>query len=292
MSKIEKALSRANSARQLKLASSTPSPASDEKHLVLSQTAHSEMLAEASTTIALMQEPTRRSAGDLTARGIINPEMGETPTVKAFRDIRTKILQKTQGRNCVLMVTALQKDSGTSFVSLNLGAAFALDAGKTALVVDCNLHNSSSLLWDPRVSGLTDYLKNPEIGLPKIIHRVGIERLRVIPAGSNSKEPGEYFTSDKMKGLLDAVRSRYPDRFVILDAPPVLESADTQILGDLCDCVLLIIPYGTATPSQIERSLKAIDRNKLLGVVFNNDLELDSLAELFRSMFRRSKRAP
>lgn len=285
MSKIEKALSRASSERQLKLASSGE-PVSDEKRLVVAQSATGEALSTSSVTIALMQEGARRPATDLTARGIINPEMGETPTVKALREVRTRILQKTQGRNCVLMVTGLRKNSGASFISLNLGAAFALDAGKTALVIDCNLRNSSSLLWDPRVSGLTDYLKNPDTSLSKIIHRVGIERLRVIPAGSGSKEPGEYFTSAKMKGLLESVRARYPDRFVIVDAPPVLESADTQILGDLCDYVLLVVPYGAASTSQIERSLKAIDRNKLLGVVFNNELELNPLVGLLRSICR------
>lgn len=287
MSKIEKALNRASTERQLKLASSTE-PVSNDKRLALTQTTSVEEPSTSSTTIALMQEGARRPATDLIARGIINPEMGETPTVKALRDIRTKILQRTQGRNCVLMVTALHKRSGTSFIALNLGAAFALDATKTALVIDCNLRNTSSMLWDPKVNGLTDYLKNPNTDLAKIIHRVGIERLRVIPAGSNSNEPGEYFTSTKMSGLLELVRARYPDRFVIIDAPPVLESADTQILGDLCDYVILVVPYGSATASQIERSLKAIDRNKLLGVVFNNEPELAPLANLMRSAFGRT----
>ena len=290
MSKIEKALNRAIMERGLKVTDASEG-VSDDKRLVVAQSTTNDALSTSGVTIALMQEGARRQSSELTMRGIINPEMGETPAVKAFREIRTRILQKTNGRNCVLMVTSLRRHSGTSFISLNLGAAFALDAGKTALVVDCNLRNSSSLLWDPRVNGLTDYLKNPEIGLEKIIHRVGIERLRVIPAGSSSKEPGEYFTSARMRGVLESVRARYPDRFIIVDAPPVLESADTQILGDLCDQILLVVPYGAATSSEIDRSLKAIDRNKLLGVVFNNEHELSPLAGLLRSVFRHTKKS-
>lgn len=283
MSKIEKALKRAATERHLSLVpvkNGEPARTSAERGLVpttgTSIALELEARARSSAAIALMREPTPKRPQELAERGIIFPEMGENPTVKAFREVRTKILQATQGRNCVLMVTSVAINSGTTFTALNLSSAFAFDEGKTALLFDCNLRNPRlhELFKDEMVTGLTDYLENPTIDVANIIHPVGIERLRVIPAGGRREIPAEYFTSVRMKELLDAVRTRYPERFIILDSPPMTESADTQILADLCDYVILVVPYGAVTQAQIDDCVKALDRKKLLGIVFNNEPQI------------------
>ncbi|BAU47900.1 polysaccharide biosynthesis protein [Sulfurifustis variabilis] len=274
MSKIEKALSRSLSERHLALVpTGGPAAKASERRDLVAAPSELEARARSSAAIALMREPKVRGRNELAEARIIFPEMGESPTVKAFREIRTKILQKTAGNNCVVMITAVRGQSGTTFVALNLSAAFAFDVGKTALLIDCNLRNPRlhRLFTGEEMVGLTDYLENPELDLAEIIHAVGIERLRVIPAGGRRETPAEYFTSIKMKRLLDDIRGRYPERFIILDSPPMTESADTQILSDLCDYVVLVVPYGEVTRSQIDACVKGIDRNKLLGVVFNNE---------------------
>lgn len=289
MSKIEKALRRARGEQQLvpvAPATTSAAPAKSEPEAVVtvpgqliaspSQGApllEVEARARSSAAIALMQESQLLDQHTLTRYRIIYPEMAEDQTVQAFREIRTKILQKTHGRNGVIMITGATLGTGSTFVSLNLAAAFAFDAGKTALLVDCNLRDPSlhKLLPGENISGLTDYLENADMDLSRVIHPVGIERLRVIPAGGNREIPAEYFTSAKMRRLLESVRQRYPERFVILDAPPMTESADTQILAELCDYVLLVVPYGKVNDAQIATCLKAIDPKKLVGVVFNNE---------------------
>ena len=77
--------------------------------------------------------------------------------------------------------------------------------------------------------------------------------------------------------MFENIRRRYAERFVILDAPPMTDSADTKILADLCDYVLLVIPYGRATQAQIDESIKSIDSAKFLGIVFNNEPRLPDL---------------
>ncbi len=280
MSKIEKALNRASIDRHLALVPTdrqvaTPSEARE----LVAAPSELESRARASAAIAHMQESALRQKTELADARIIYPEMDESPTVKAFREIRTKILQKTANRNCVVMITAVAGQSGTTFVALNLSAAFAFDVGKTALLIDCNLRTPRlhRLFTDQEMVGLTDYLENPQMDVGAIIHAVGIERLRVIPAGGRRETPAEYFTSVKMKRLLDDIRARYSERFVILDSPPMTESPDTQILSDLCDFIVLVVPYGAVTQSQIDASVKAIDRTKLLGVVFNNEPQLPPL---------------
>src|SRR5581483_566674 len=192
MSKIEKALNRATSERQLTIvrsggqAKETREPGAGQALAVASPSAlQLEARARSSAAITLMREPSPLTKQELEAARIIFAEMGETPAVRAFREIRTKILQKTLGRNCVVMVTAVAAKSGTTFVALNLSAAFSFDEVKTALLMDCNLRSPRlhHLLKDQSASGLTDYLENPDMDAAAIIHPVGIERLRIVPAG-------------------------------------------------------------------------------------------------------------
>lgn len=300
MSKIEKALNKARTTGSLRVV--LPPPVRQDRGAdeagASNVTSLVEQRASASAAIARMQERFRLDRQSLLLNRIIHPELGENGTVRAFREIRTKIVQKSQGRNCTIMVTSVMGGGGSSFVTTNLGAAFALDAGKTALLLDCNLKNPSMyrLLGSGTFHGLTDFLENPEIDVSEIIHPIGIDRLRIIPSGGRREIPAEYFTSLKMKRLIEDIKLRYQERYVIIDAPPMTESADTQILADLCDYVILVVPYGQVTDSKLEVAVKAIGDKKLIGIVFNNELTLpdvrwsrflkNPIAAIFRAFHR------
>jgi protein-tyrosine kinase len=213
------------------------------------------------------------NAADLVQRGVIQPQQGEDPAVQVFRDLRTKIIQQSQGHNAVILVTSVSKGSGSSFVARNLAAAFALDMRKTALLVDCNLKNPSvhKLLTNPSAPGLVEYFENPNLDMKEMIHAVGIARLRVITAGKRREFLEEHFTSEKMRHLMDSLRRRYQERFIILDGPPMSKLADIRVLSDLADCVLLVARYARSTNAQIAGCLEAIGEKKRLGVVFNEE---------------------
>jgi protein-tyrosine kinase len=119
--------------------------------------------------------------------------------------------------------------------------------------------------------GLTDYLEDPSLNVWEIIHPIGIERLRVIPAGGRRETPTEYFTSVRMRQMLDGVLDRYPERYVILDAPPMTEAADAHMLAQLSDFVLLVAPYGRVTVADVAAVVKEIPAEKVLGLVFNDE---------------------
>jgi len=271
MSKIEKALKRAGDERgnlQLVAAAAAGGRPASWTALVGQQIENPE-------TISRMAESERRllSADELWKRGIIHPQHTEEPAVQVFRELRTKIIQQNHGQNAVILVVAVSKGNGASFIARNLGAAFAFDSAKTALLVDCNLRNPSvhRLLPDPLLPGLADYFDNPKIGVSKIIHPVGIARFRAIPTGGLREIPAEYFVSMKMRDLMDSLRERHLDRFIILDGPPMSDIADARILSELSDYVLVVARHGRATNAQIESGLSAISDKKLLGIVFNDE---------------------
>jgi len=213
------------------------------------------------------------SATDLARRGIIQPQQSEDPAVQVFRDLRTKITQQSQGQNSVILVTSVSKGSGSSFIAQNLAAAFAFDMGKTALLIDCNLKNPSvhKLLANASAPGLTEYFENADLDIKQIIHPVGIARYRVITAGKRREILEEYFTSEKMKHLMNTLRRRYHERFIIMDGPPMSKIADIRILSDLADCVLVVARYARSTNTQIASCLDAISEKKRLGIVFNEE---------------------
>jgi len=271
MSKIEKALKRAGEERG-NLQVVAPAPAGGR---TAPWTALVGQEIERPETISRMAENEHKllSAEELWVRGIIHPQQTKEPAVQVFRELRTKISQQSQGQNAVILVAAVSRGNGASFIAGNLAAAFAFDSAKTALLVDCNLRNPSvhELIPDTSLPGLADYFDSPEIAVSKIIHPVGIARLRAIATGRLRENPAEYFVSTKMRHLIDSLRERYRERFIILDGPPMSDIADARILSELSDYVLVVARHGRTTNAQIENGLSAISSSKLLGIVFNDE---------------------
>ena len=267
MSKIEKALNRAREGglQVVPLSGSGSAPGSS---VVAYRGTHPETIPRMATNEVRMLGP-----NDLEQRGIIRPHYGEDPVIQAFRELRTKVIQQSMGQNSIILVTSVSQGCGSSFVARNLGAAFAFDVEKTALLIDCNLGNPSvhQLLRNGAVPGLTDYLENPALDIEKIIHPLGIARFRLIPSGKRREIPEELFTSGKMKQLMDTLRRRYRERFIIIDGPPMSKIADIRILAELADYVLIVARYGRSTNTQITNCVNAVSEKKLLGIVFNEE---------------------
>jgi exopolysaccharide/PEP-CTERM locus tyrosine autokinase len=224
-----------------------------------------------SKQIARMQEPRKLTGDDLDERRIIYPESRNRDLVNRFRNLRTKLLEVSGGNNFTLVVTGAGEGAGSSFVALNLAAAFAFDQSKTALVIDCNLrepsmHTALDILPE---NGLTDFLDDPDFDIARIIYPTGIPRLRLIPAGSRRESPSEFFTSFRMKQFLQAVRRRYPDRFIVLDTAPITDSPDARILGELADYSMLVVPHGRISTSAVENAATAFNPDKFVGAVIN-----------------------
>ena len=97
----------------------------------------------------------------------------------------------------------------------------------------------------------------------------GVPRLRLIPAGERREASGEYFTSYRMRGLVDLLRGRYPDRYLVLDAPPIGASPDARILSELADTAVIVAGYGVDTVTAIKESVAVLEPGRLAGVVFN-----------------------
>lgn len=222
--------------------------------------------------IRRMTEVGRLSYSEMEGLGLIYPGMHQIEALNAFRQLRTNLYQAAAGlENFVLLVSAIVPGGGASFVSLNLGAAIALDESRTSIVVDCNIYDPSlhRLLPVEPDFGLVDYLEDISLDIKDVIYATGVRRLRLIPAGSRRDPGAEFFTSSRMRRFVDELRVRYRDRNVILDAPPLSTSADARILAELADFIVLVVPSGRVSDLQLRAALEVLPERKLLGVVFN-----------------------
>jgi Mrp family chromosome partitioning ATPase len=182
------------------------------------------------------------------------------------------LLQRSQTDNIVVLVSSVAGEGGSSFFSFNLAATFALDQHKTALFVDCNPYASAAekyIVGNPG-KGLTHYLTDYTVPLKQIIYPSGIERLRVIPSGGSSESAAEFFNSKRMEVLVAEIKARYPDRFIVLDAPSVQQSTEARILSRYCDHALLVVPFGKAVIDEVLAAVDAVGKEKFAGLIFNN----------------------
>lgn len=222
--------------------------------------------------IRQMAEVELLSTQELEEKKIINPGTTNKALINIFREIRTKLIQASHKKNFVAMVSSIVHGGGATFIGVNLAAAFALDQSKTALIIDCNLYEPTldkMFNLSPEY-GLTDYLEDPTLSVDDIIYASGVQRLRVVPAGSYREAGAEYFSSERMADFIEAIKQRYPDRFIFIDAPPVGLSAEGRIVAELSDLAVLVAPYGKVTTAQIQAGIDAVGEEKVAGLIFNN----------------------
>ena len=204
-------------------------------------------------------------------RSLIRRSTMARPEVDAFREIRTRLLAMTTN-NFVALVAPVSAGCGGSFVARNLAAAMAFDETKSALLIDCDLRHPSqhaTLQIDCSNGGLTDYLEDPDGDLGEVLYETGMPGLNLIPAGAPREAGAEYFSSVRMRLLLDSIRSRHPDCYMFLDSPPVRGAPEARILADLADVVILVAGYGQDSPEAISQAAANFDPDKFAGVVFN-----------------------
>lgn len=228
--------------------------------------------ANSRSEIAKMGEVDRFSLKELDELKILNGSMQNSKILNIFRELRTQLLNTNKKKNFVCMVASVSQGGGASYVASNLAAVFALDKTKTSLLIDANIYAPSlgKLIIGGAETGITDYLSDSGLDIKDVVYATGIPRLRVIPIGENREAAAEYFSSDKMQDFVKEIRTRYSDRYVFIDSPPILDSSEARILSEVVDVVVLVVGHGSVTQEQVEAAIQIVEKDKLAGLVYNN----------------------
>ncbi len=74
---------------------------------------------------------------------------------------------------------------------------------------------------------------------------------------------------DRMKALIQEMFERYPDRVVLFDTPPILESADALAFSKLVDGILFVVEAEHTRRDQVKRAFELLQGRPILGTVLN-----------------------
>lgn len=190
-----------------------------------------------------------------------------------FHKLRSRLIRMTRGdqfRN-TLLVTSAVSGEGKSVSALNLAVSLAQEYDYTVLLVDADLRKPSIHQYlgiNPEV-GLVQCLRG-EATLEQALIKTGLGKLVFLPAGEIVKNPLELLSSSRMKAIVQEVKERYSERYVIFDSPPMLPFADGQVLSESVDGVLFVVREGWSKIEAVRQSLEVLETDKLLGVVYNN----------------------
>ena len=137
-------------------------------------------------------------------------------------------------------------------------------------MVDCDLRrqNIHHVLGIDSHAGLVDYLVNHR-PLSDFIIWPGIEKLTLISGGRTIQNSTELLGSKRMKDLVAEMKTRYPERYVLLDTPPVLVGADTLALAPLVDGIVMVVAEGKTAMREVRKALDILPADKILGFVMN-----------------------
>jgi protein-tyrosine kinase len=232
---------------------------------------HMKKTLASSTNLSLMTNVTPIDDEVLSRYKIIYPHMNDQKILNEFRSIRTALVKQLKGNNACILVFSTMPGGGASYTAMNIAASIALDAEKTALLVNCDFNNKPDYenLLDNNDTGLCDYLSG-EATVEQIIKPVGIDRLRIIPSSSTGRAFSEYFSSSKFNYLIEEIATRYQDRYIILDAPSSRDEANVKLLEEFADYVILVVPSGINNVNQINKAKSLIGHEKKVGVVIND----------------------
>jgi protein-tyrosine kinase len=171
----------------------------------------------------------------------------------------------------LIMVSSSRPGEGKTFTSVNLALSIALEQDKTVLLIDSDVlrPNVSRTLQISAPVGLTDYLSKDDVQVGDIMCSTNIDRLKIITAGMPHHLSTELLASDKMKELVEEFASRYPDRIVIFDAPPLLGVNETSVLAAMCGQAVIVLEENKTKLAELEKALTLLPPDIAVGFVIN-----------------------
>ncbi|HET6513557.1 MAG TPA: P-loop NTPase [Thermodesulfovibrionales bacterium] len=193
------------------------------------------------------------------------------PEAESYRVLRTHLLQRTRGSGSnTIMVTSALPGEGKTLAAINLAFTFAREFQHTVLLIDGDLRNQSihKYLGYASEKGLIDHLVDGS-PLSELITWPGVEKMTLISGGRSYKESAEILGSPLMKKLVSEMKTRYPERYLLFDLPPILTGADVLAFAPLVDYVVVVVQAGKTSMDDVKRALQFLPKEKILGFILN-----------------------
>ncbi|MGE5102491.1 MAG: XrtA-associated tyrosine autokinase [Deltaproteobacteria bacterium] len=220
----------------------------------------------------------------LKARGFVTPDAAASQIAEEFRVIKRPIIRNALARSGarvkngnLVMVTSALPGEGKTFTSLNLALSIATEIDSTVLLVDGDVAHPSmpDLLGSPHAPGLLDLLTRDDLDFSDALVKTNIDKLSVLPAGSRHRRSTELLASEQMASLLREVASRYHDRIVIFDSPPLLSTTEARVLASNMGQIVMVVAADATSQHALNQALTTIEGCEIVLMVLNKATRTD-----------------
>jgi len=226
----------------------------------------------------------------LASAGYLASEEPDPALAYEFRKIKRPLIQACQGKakppvenaNRIL-VTSSVPGEGKSFVALNLALSMAKERDNTVLLIDADttrpaLSRTVGLASKP---GLLDLLAGKLTDVSDALYRTNIDRLTLLPAGLQRRHATELLASEAMERLVQHLASRYADRILIFDAPPLLGAAEPAALASHMGQILVVVEANRTTHKVLRSALTTIQSCPHVMAVLNKVSNTDEAYDAY-----------
>lgn len=214
----------------------------------------------------------------LEAKGFVSNRSNRQLINEEYRAIKRKVLDNAFGalsksltNSNIVMVTSSRPGEGKTFTAINLALSIALEKDKTVLLVDADVlrPNVMRTLELKNHQGLMEYLLGEKSDISEIMCSTNIPNLRIIPAGKSHHLSTELLASEKMYAAVEEFASRYPDRVVIVDTPPLLGINETAILANLAGQAIVVTEEYKSKLTDVQKAVGQLNPEMAIGFVVN-----------------------
>jgi receptor protein-tyrosine kinase len=220
--------------------------------------------------------------GRLQASGFITPALEHSKLLHEFRVIKRPLIQHALGRSAtqapnrnLIMVTSALPGEGKTFLALNLAMSLAMEVDCRVLLVDADVLSPSlpKVLGIEPAKGLMDLLTGTGTPVRETLLGTNVERLTLLLAGTPHSNAAEFLASEAMTRLLSELSSRYPDRIVVFDSPPLLATSESRVLATYMGQVVVAVEAQRTTHSTLESALATVESCPVVYTLLNKTPE-------------------
>jgi Mrp family chromosome partitioning ATPase len=223
--------------------------------------------------------------------GVVKPD--RSVLAESFKMLRNQVLQRMRndGFN-LLAVTSPRAIEGKSLTALNLALTIAAEYDSAVLLVDADFsgHGLQALFGFEGMPGFSDHLTSG-IPIPELLINPGVPRFVMLPAGQQSGlNSAELLSTKAAQQLIREMRERYADRFIVVDLPPLLDTADALAFLPQVQTTLVVVEEHTTSIRDMEDMSKLLAPFNLIGTVMSQAREVEKAPKSSRG--RVGQRAP
>ena len=213
----------------------------------------------------------------IAACGIVTPAAPRSQMADQYRVIKRPLIANAIGRGAasikhgnLIMITSALPGEGKSFTSINLAMSIAAELDHTVMLVDADVARPSILrmLGLPPGPGLLDLLEG-KADMASVLLRTNVDKLTILPSGTPHAKATELLASDAMSKLLDDMSTRYPDRIIIFDSPPLLLTTESRVLATHLGQIVVVVHADRTLQGTVQQALAAIETCPVKMMVLN-----------------------